>query len=115
MRVTIDSVVLDLTDAQVADLRAQLGVDRSTADGAHISNSATGGARLGMLTTDQKARQLGFSPEYVRDHARELGGVKMGDGPKAQWRFPADLGVRKLTPASVEKPSPPPRRRAPRR
>lgn len=78
MRVVVGDLALDLTDAQVNDLRDQLGVSE-------ISDS-------GMLTTAQAAERLGFSPEYVRDHAAELGGVKLSAGPKAPWRFPVDVG-----------------------
>jgi hypothetical protein len=33
------------------------------------------------------AKNLGMSPQWVRDHARELGGWRAGSGPKAHWRF----------------------------
>ncbi len=99
--VTIGDVTLSLTDDQVADLRAQLAVD-------FVSSGD------GLLTTEQAAKQLGFSPDYVRDHAHEFGGRKLTAGPRAPWRFPRTIG-------DVEAPPPDPaeipqrRRRSPRR
>lgn len=40
------------------------------------------------LSTAEVAVAFGRSPEWVRDHASELGGRKIG-GPRAPWRFPA--------------------------
>lgn len=85
MRVMIGGLALDLTDDQVADLWEQLSVEPER-------RTVTGDS--GLLTTAQAAEWLGFSADYVRDHAAELGGRKMGAGPKAQWRFdPAKLGA----------------------
>jgi hypothetical protein len=105
VRVTVGGLALDLTDAQVEELREQLG---------SIGADTSGG----MLTTAQAAERLGFSPEYVRDHAVELGGVKLTDSPKAEWRFDsAKLGAnaKRVAHFDVEKPSTSPRRRAARR
>src|SRR5262245_49264902 len=40
------------------------------------------------LSAAEVAAAFGRSPEWVRDHATELGGRKIG-GPRAPWRFPA--------------------------
>src|SRR3954464_13049904 len=40
------------------------------------------------LSTAEVAAAFGRSPEWVREHAAELGGRKIG-GPRAPWRFPA--------------------------
>jgi hypothetical protein len=40
-----------------------------------------------LIDTAAAAKLLGTSTEYVRDHAVELNGIKLGNGPKAQWRF----------------------------
>jgi hypothetical protein len=108
VRVTGGDLALDLTDAQVDELREQLVVGPSV-------ESPEG--RGMFLTTKQAAERLGFSPEYVREHAVELGGVKMGDGPKARWRFdPATLKGSGESPAPMALPAvTPPRRRAPQR
>jgi hypothetical protein len=100
MKVMIGTVAFDLTDDQLADLRQQLAVDPVTAGN-------------GWLSTAQAAELLGFSPEYVRDHAAELGGEKLTDSPKAQWRFdPANFPAGKNV---AESPTFSPPRRAPRR
>jgi hypothetical protein len=97
----VGEIALDLTDDQVDDLREQLGVENVTGGNA-------------FLTTAQVAKRLGFTPEYVREHAAELGGRKMGDGPKARWRFdPAKFGLAEKNVA--DSPTFSPRRRAPRR
>ena len=114
MRVTIDGPVTfdgdawTLSDDQVEQLRAQLGVESSirTEDEPE------------MLTTAQAAKRLGYGVDYVRDHAAELGGVKLTDSPKAQWRFaPAKLGGADAAPPQpvADSPTSTRRRRAPRR
>src|SRR3954453_14194080 len=63
------------------------------------------------LSTGEGAAAFGRSPEWVRDHASELGGRKIG-GPRAPWRFPAaclDSAVDQAT--TVREPPAPPRRR----
>jgi hypothetical protein len=42
------------------------------------------------IDTATLARTLGASEDWVRDHAAELGAVRLGDGPKGALRF--DLG-----------------------
>jgi hypothetical protein len=41
------------------------------------------------LNTATLAGMLGASEEWVRDHAAELGAVRLGDGPKGVLRFDA--------------------------
>ena len=79
-RLEVGGLVLEVTDDQVADLRRQLGGSSDqVSDGSLVDSAAA-------------ARLMGVSPEYARDHAVELGGVKLGKGPKARWRFdPAKL------------------------
>ena len=40
-----------------------------------------------MLTVADVARWLGLGEGWVREHAAELGGVKVGDDPRAPLRF----------------------------
>lgn len=64
------------------------------------------------LSTAEVAAAFGRSPEWVRDHASELGGRKIG-GPRAPWRFPTaclDAAVDQAT-AVPEPPAPARRRR----
>src|SRR3954468_24979584 len=66
------------------------------------------------LSTAEVAAAFGRSPEWVRDHASELGGRKIG-GPRAPWRVPATcLGAAGRPPAVAEAPAPARRRRASR-
>ena len=43
--------------------------------------------RWQLLDTRSVARMLGASEEWVREHAAELGAVRLGDGPKGALRF----------------------------
>jgi hypothetical protein len=40
-----------------------------------------------FIDTASVAWMLGLSPEWVRDHASELGALRVGDGPRGQLRF----------------------------
>jgi hypothetical protein len=40
-----------------------------------------------MLTVGDVARWLALGEGWVREHAAELGGVKLGDDPRAPLRF----------------------------
>lgn len=40
-----------------------------------------------LLTAAEVSHRLGVAPSLVYAHALELGGVRLGDGPKAPWRF----------------------------
>ena len=44
-----------------------------------------------LMTAEQKAAQLGLTADTVRRNASRYGGVKLGDGPRAPWRFPRTL------------------------
>jgi hypothetical protein len=60
---------------------------------------------------------LGVSAEWARDHAGELGAVRLGDGPRAPLRFDAERVRDYLDAQRVAKPiqRPAPRRPGPRR
>jgi hypothetical protein len=42
---------------------------------------------FGLVDTKTVARILAVSAEWVREHAAELGAVRVGDGPKGALRF----------------------------
>lgn len=46
-------------------------------------------AAAGWLTAVQVAERLGVSRDYVYDHAGQLGGQRIGDGPRPRLRFDA--------------------------
>lgn len=47
------------------------------------------------LTAGQLARHLGVDRAWIYKHRHMLGGARLGDGPKAPWRF--DLQTAKAT------------------
>jgi hypothetical protein len=40
-----------------------------------------------LLTVSEVARRLNVSPQWVYAHKRDLGVIRLGDGPKARLRF----------------------------
>ena len=75
MPVDLDSIPLADVPGAIARLLARLSARPATvkADDA--------------LTPAQAAKLLGMSRKYVYAHVRELGGVRLGKGPKAPIRF----------------------------
>lgn len=76
-----------------------------------------------LVTAAEVGRRLGLTADYVRRHAVQLGGVKVGDGPRARWRFQPEDAAARLGPfrgskayeSSSPSPSPAPTRRNSRR
>ena len=50
----------------------------------------------GHLDTAAVARMLGVSGDWVREHAAELGAIRVGDGPKGTLRFDVERVKRAL-------------------
>ena len=88
-------IIEDLAPQEVEDLRRQLGGKAVTA-----SN--------GLLTTREAAQRLNCSEDFIRDHAKELGGERIAGGP---WRFPPDLSLHGETSGRTEDAAKPRRRR----
>jgi hypothetical protein len=42
---------------------------------------------IGLVGVEEVVMRLGVSRSYVYEHADELGGIRLGDGPKARLRF----------------------------
>lgn len=61
------------------------------------------------------ASLLGVSADFVYEHARELGGVKLGSGPRAPWRFDVQTARDAMASRSPKSPASPPRRSRRRR
>jgi hypothetical protein len=55
------------------------------------------GLQPALLSAAEVARQYGLSRGWVYKHARELGGQRMGTGPKARLRFRAPDVQRRLS------------------
>jgi hypothetical protein len=96
--VEIGDVRMDLTDDQLEHLRRQLAIPDAEID-AEVAARDQRADEEAFIGSAEAARRLGVSAEYVREHAAELGGEKLHDGPKAQWRF---------DPATLHRPSSPP-------
>ena len=70
-----------------------------------------------LLDTPAVAGMLGVSEEWVRDHAVELGAIRVSDGPRGVLRFDAArvraaLDSRRLDQPHVKRRRPGPRRRS---
>jgi hypothetical protein len=51
---------------------------------------------VALWTTERVAEELAMSPEWVRDNAADLGGIRMGRTSRAQLRFdPEDIAAYK--------------------
>jgi len=71
-RVKVAGLVLELSDAQVAELREQLAIEQ-------VSDQRA-------LDVKGMAARIGRSVDFVYDHARDLGGEKIG----GVWVFDPD-------------------------
>jgi hypothetical protein len=68
-----------------------------------------------LLDTRTVARMLAVSEEWVREHAAELGAVRVGDGPKGALRFDAARVRAALERRRLDRPKDRQRRRPGRR
>jgi hypothetical protein len=76
-----------------------------------VAEQLSPGARSagGLVDAKTLAQLLGVSRDFVYERAAELGGVKLGTGSRAPWRFNVDRARAALT--SSERPAPARRRR----
>lgn len=91
-RVRLD---LDTVQAIADEVVRQLGANslkRST--GPHFVNA------------HEVARRLGRSPAWVRAHAAELGGCRIGSGPRPRLAFDLEVVTSRLGPAVEATPAP---------
>lgn len=75
---------------------------------------ATRPTQTDLVDTTTAAQRLGVSADYLRDHADELGAVRLGNGPKPRLRFDVGRIRDLLAPDQSAAPAPraTPRRRA---
>jgi hypothetical protein len=81
-----------MTDEPAADTRAQEPVEATVEHIAQrVAELVNDRIRtpFRLLDTKAVARMLAVSEEWVREHAAELGAVRVGDGPKGALRFDA--------------------------
>jgi hypothetical protein len=65
------------------------------------------GLQPALLTAAEVAKQYGLSRGWVYKHARDLGGQRMGTGPKARLRFRAREVQARLSELQVTEDEPP--------
>lgn len=75
-------VTLDIAPERLALLREIPWLADQLPEDVVITDPTEGPISAALL-----AKRLGMSPQWVRDHAVELGGKRRGSGPKARWRF----------------------------
>lgn len=68
--------VIKLADDQLERLAKLIAAELASSQPAHQ-----------LLSADQLAARLGVSVRYVRDHATELGAIRLGTGSKKRLRF----------------------------
>jgi hypothetical protein len=66
-----------------------------------------------FLSTARTAEILDVSQDWVREHAGELGAVRVGDGPRGELRFDLRRIERALEARRVDRPAAPAQRRRP--
>ncbi len=75
----------------------------------HLAELLLDRPRVRLVDAAMLATALGVSRDFVYAHARELGGERIGNGPRGRLRFDLDraLAARAPSPASKEPPEPP--------
>jgi hypothetical protein len=76
------AVKLEVLAARIADEVAPLVIERID----EFLRQHGGGE---LVTTAEAAGILGRKPEWIRDHADELGAVRLTEGPRPRLYFPA--------------------------
>lgn len=46
-----------------------------------------------LLDATELAPLIGFEPEWIRDHAEELGAFRIGDGPRPRLKFDLETAL----------------------
>jgi hypothetical protein len=72
--------------ARLIEAAAERGAERALARAlAPLRDARTNTAAGQLVGTEEVARELGMTPQTVRLHAKELGGVQLA--PRGPWRF----------------------------
>src|SRR3954454_20663959 len=69
---------------------------------------------IGLVGVDEVVARFGVSRSYVYEHARELGVIRLGEGPKARLRFDLERvshALRRMGGVVEPRPTAPPRKR----
>jgi hypothetical protein len=87
-RALIAAVVDALADAIVPEVATQI-VEQVRA----MLATPTSAIRPQVINAARLAERLGVTRGFVYEHADELGGVRLGDGPRARLRFDLDRAL----------------------
>lgn len=83
IRLEVAGVVLEVDQEQAEDLRRQLGPPANRRDESRSSAVERTPGRRGLIGTKAAAAALDMSEEFIRDHADDYGGIKVGN----VWKF----------------------------
>jgi hypothetical protein len=90
-------------------------VEEIEAVGEHIAELvASARPKVGLIDARELAEELGVARDWVYANAERLGGVRLGNGPRARLRFDIELARQALA-AGGNGGQPPSNRAAPRR
>jgi hypothetical protein len=82
------SATIRLDDDQLEALAVRIAVHLAALEGTPTATAATTAADAQpLVSAAELARLLGVSRQTVYGAAAELGGVRVGTGPRARWRF----------------------------
>lgn len=65
-----------------------------------------------LVDTAEAARRLGVSADYLRDHADELGAIRLGDGPRPRLRWDVERTLEAMAPRPFSREPQPTRKRS---
>ena len=102
--VTLASSPLALVIAREIELLATrrgrlmaFDVEEIEAVGEHIAELvASARPKVGLIDARELAEELGVARDWVYANAERLGGVRLGDGPRARLRFDVELARQAL-------------------
>ena len=103
-------------DADSGSLKLNVHVDERDIDAIaqRVIERLPGRTPGDLINAKQVAAQLGVRPEWVYAHARELGALRLDDGPRARLRFDPAL-VRQALAQMADGGGPPPEGAQPKR
>jgi hypothetical protein len=93
----MSGATIRLEPDQLAELAAQVAAHLAVLQEPHTDTAATPPADAPTLVSAAElARVLSVSRQTVYGLAGELGGVRVGTGPRARWRFDADAARERM-------------------
>jgi hypothetical protein len=90
------SATIRLDDAQLDALAARIAVHLAALEGTAATPATAAAERQSLVSAADLARLLGMSRQTIYQHAEALGGVRVGTGPRARWRFDVDTARERM-------------------